>query len=143
MFFYVFTHIFFSEFSGIDYIIIIYAIMLPLVNDDTAIIYSVIFGLFFDYITDSFIGSGVILFLFFSYLKISSSFFFELTSPLSKILFSFIIILIYVIFNIFYFGYNINTYFFDGILDVISNIFVYLLVFLILELRSAFSIVKR
>lgn len=143
VFSYVFTNIFISEFSGIDYIVILFALFIPLINEDTAIIYSLIFGFFYDYISDSYIGTGILLFLFLSYLKIVSSFFFELSSIFSNLLLSLVVIAIYVIFNIFYFDYYLNFYVFSGILDILSNFAVYLIIFLIMEFRSAFSVAKR
>lgn len=116
---------------------------LPLIDESTIFQYSAIFGLYNDYLLDAHIGTGVLLFLFFAVLKIVSGMFLDLKKLSYNLSLSIVIIVLFTLFNLFYFGYEMPDSFWYGLFGIVSDFTIYVAVFLVLELISAFSTVKR
>ena len=90
---FIFSRTLFSVFSGVNFSIILYALIAGRIDEKTYIPYSIIFGLYSDYIINSYIGLNVLFFLFLSILKIFSEYKFD-----SKSIFT---IISYSVFSIF------------------------------------------
>lgn len=133
----------FSGFGRVDYIIVIFLFFIPFIREDTMLPYSLIFGLFYDYLIDAHIGTGVLLFIFFSAVKIGSDIFFDLTKLSTRLFLSMFIILAFTVFNLFYFNYEMPRSLWYGLFGFTADFAVYVAIFLILELGSAFSVAKR
>lgn len=130
-------------FYNVDYIIIVYLFFLPFIDDDTIIAYSFIFGLFFDFLIDSYLGVGVLLFMALSFLKVSWNIMFGSGKFSSRLSLNICIIILFTLFNLLYFGYEWADFLKYGFERFIIDLAAYLVIFLILELLSAFSYSKR
>ena len=87
--------------SGVNFSVILYVLISSKIDEKTYISYSIIFGLYSDYIISSYIGLSVLFFLFLSIIKMFSEYKFDSKSILTIILYSvFSIILYYLILSI-------------------------------------------
>lgn len=116
---------------------------MPFINEETILQYSFIFGLFYDFLIDAHLGVGVLLFIFFSAVKIGSGIFFDLAKLSSRLFLAMFIVFVFTAFNLFYFGYEMPQSVWYGLFGFAADFAVYIAVFLILELGSAFSVAKR
>ena len=130
-------------FGRVDYVIVIYLFFVPHIHEDNLIPYAAIFGFFYDYLIDAHIGVGVLLFIFFSVVKIVTSVFFDLKKLSVRFLFSVFVIFAFTVFNLFYFKYQIHDFMRFGFLGFIVDFAVYAVIFVLLELFGAFSVLKR
>jgi cell shape-determining protein MreD len=103
------SHIITSVQGGIltsfDYLIIIYIIVLEKINEDNLIFYSLIFGLFADFVRDGFYGPGIIMFAIFALLRFKADIVMDTTKLSSKAILYFVISFIYCFFSLLITGY--------------------------------------
>lgn len=104
--------------------------------------YSLIFGLFNDYMINSFIGLSVILFIFLSIVWISLSEMFSMSGFISKLSGALFILFLFNIFYMVYFDYYLRDFFDYGLLRIALDYFLYVIIFSMMEFRRAFSDVK-
>ena len=129
--------------SGINFVIIIYLLILNNITEDSYIIYSIIFGLFSDFILGSYIGLSVLFFLFISIIKMITEEKVDLYSYFSNNVFALVIIFIYNIFYVSILGYPIFTDYLYIIGKVFFDYIFYFISFYILEYLNAFRRIKR
>lgn len=139
---YVLNHTPFHFGWKIDLIIVIFLIYLPKINNDNIVYYALIFGFFNDYIINSYIGLSVILFIVLAAVNITIFEMFSINNVASKLLQALFILLLFNIFNLIYFGYNVKDFFSYGLFRIALDYTVYFLIFAIMEFRSAFSHLK-
>lgn len=139
---YVLNHTPFHFSWKIDLIIVIFLLYLPKINNDTIVYYSLIFGFLNDYILNSYIGLSVILFIVLSAIHITMFDMFSINNVASRLLQALFILLLFNVFNLIYFGYEVKDFFSYGLLRVAVDYTVYFLIFVIMEFRSAFSYSK-
>ncbi len=140
---YIFSHAIFRFLSSVNFSIVIYMIIIKNIDESNYIPYSIIFGLYSDYMTHSFIGLNILFFLFISLVKIFSEYKFNLKSSVSLIFFSLTFIFLYNFFLFIILGYDF-TFSYMYILKVfIINFVVYLIIYFFMEFYNAFYGIKR
>lgn len=139
---YILTHTPFRFTGKIGFLIVIFLLYLPKINKDTMFYYSLIFGLFNDYMINSFIGLSVILFIFLSIVWISLSEMFSMSGFISKLSGALFILFLFNIFYMVYFDYYLRDFFDYGLLRIALDYFLYVIIFSMMEFRRAFSDVK-
>lgn len=140
---YVLTHTPFHFTGKINFVIVVFLLYLPEINKDTIFYYSLIFGLFNDFIINAYIGLSVILFIFLSLLHMALCELLSMNSIMSKLLQALLILFLFNIFILVYFGYGVRDFFEYGLLRIVLDYGVYLAIFAFLEFRRAFSYAKR
>ncbi len=139
---FIFSRTLFSVFSGVNFSIILYALIAGRIDEKTYIPYSIIFGLYSDYIINSYIGLNVLFFLFLSILKIFSEYKFDSKSIFTIISYSVFSIFIYNIFLSFVFDYNLGSSFIYIIKMCALDFIVFIICYLIMEFYRAFRGIK-
>lgn len=140
---YVLSHTVFHFLSKVNFSVVIYMLVFSKINEETYLPYSVIFGLYSDYTACSYIGLGVLFFLFLSILKIFAEYKFDLKSPFSLTLFSFFAVFSYNIFFPFILGYNVILSSSYILKTALIDFVIYLVIYYTMEFKSAFFGIKR
>ena len=130
---YVLSHTTFHFLSNVNYSIILYMLTAQHINDETYIPYSIIFGLYSDYIAASYIGLSVLFFLFLSIIKMFTEYKFDLKTSFSIVIFSAFAIL----------GYNMILSSIYILKTSVFDFIIYLVIYSIMEFASAFRSIKR
>ena len=105
--------------------------------------FSIIFGLYSDYAAGSYIGLNVLFFLFLSLIKMFTEYKFDLKTSFSLVIFSIFAILSYNIFLSLILGYNVILSLLYILKISIIDFILYLIIFYLMEFRSAFRSIKR
>ncbi len=129
--------------SGINFSIIIYIFIAYDIDEKTYIPYSIILGLYSDYILSSFIGLGVLFFLSLSMLKMFSEYKFDSNSMVSVISLSIFSIISYNLFAAIVTGYNLILSFLYILQSCFFDFIVFIIIFLIMEFYRAFRSIER
>lgn len=140
---YVLYHTTFHFLSKVNYSIIIFLLISPKINEETYLAYSIIFGLYSDYISTTYIGFNILFFLFLSIIKMFTEYKFDLKTSFSLVVFSIFAILFYNIFLSFTLGYNIILSFIYILKICLIDFIIYLILYYLMEFRSAFRSIKR
>lgn len=140
---YVLSHTTFHFLSNVNFSIIIYMLIISKISEETYLPYSIIFGLYSDYSAGSYIGLNVLFFLFMSLIKMFTEYKFDLKTSFSLIIFSFFAILSYNIFFSIILGYNIILSSIYILKISIIDFIIYLIIYYLMEFRSAFRSIKR
>lgn len=140
---YVLSHTTFYFLSNVNFSIIIYMLIISKISEETYLPYSIIFGLYSDYSAGSYIGLNVLFFLFMSLIKMFTEYKFDLKTSFSLIIFSIFAILSYNIFFSIILGYNIILSSIYILKISIIDFIIYLIIYYLMEFRSAFRSIKR
>lgn len=140
---YVLSHTTFHFLSNVNFSIIIYMLLSSKITEETYLPYSIIFGLYSDYIAGSFIGLNILFFLFLSLTKMFSEYKFDLKTSFSLIIFSIFAILSYNIFFSIILGYNVILSYIYILKITLIDFIIYLIIYYLMEFRSAFRSIKR
>ena len=140
---YVLSHTTFHFLSNVNFSIIIYMLIISKISEETYLPYSIIFGLYSDYSVGSYIGLNVLFFLFMSLIKMFTEYKFDLKTSFSLIIFSIFAILSYNIFFSIILGYNIILSSIYILKISIIDFIIYLIIYYLMEFRSAFRSIKR
>lgn len=140
---YVLSHTTFHFLSNVNFAIIIYMLIISKISEETYLPYSIIFGLYSDYSAGSYIGLNVLFFLFMSLIKMFTEYKFDLKTSFSLIIFSIFAILSYNIFFSIILGYNIILSSIYILKISIIDFIIYLIIYYLMEFRSAFRSIKR
>lgn len=140
---YVLSHTTFHFLSNVNYSIILYMLTAQHINDETYIPYSIIFGLYSDYIAASYIGLSVLFFLFLSIIKMFTEYKFDLKTSFSIVIFSAFAILAYNLFFSTILGYNMILSSIYILKTSVFDFIIYLVIYSIMEFTSAFRSIKR
>ncbi len=140
---YIFSHTSYPIVSHVSFVIILFLIYARNINNDNLIWYSLVFGLFYDYTIGSALGVSVLIFVGLSIVKVMLNEFFDWSLWQTRITGSFMFILAFHVYTIFYFGYDFVESYYYMWSDVFIDFSVYLVISIIMEMYSAFSKVKR
>ncbi len=140
---YVLSYTTFHFLSNVNYAVIIYMLISYKINEETYLPYSIIFGLYSDYLTDSYIGLNVLFFLFLSIIKMFAEYKFDLKTSFSLVIFSMLAILSYNLFFSIILGYNIILSSLYILKITIIDFIIYLIIYYLMEFGSAFRSIKR
>lgn len=140
---YVLSHTTFYFLSNVNFSIIIYMLIISKISEETYLPYSIIFGLYSDYSAGSYIGLNVLFFLFMSLIKMFTEYKFDLKTSFSLIIFNIFAILSYNIFFSIILGYNIILSSIYILKITIIDFIIYLIIYYLMEFRSAFRSIKR
>lgn len=141
---YIITHLGFTFLSGINYIIILFVILAPGIDDDNLIGYSIAFGLCTDFIYDmNYIGVGILFFIVVSLIKIFSETTFDVRNNMTVNVFSFFTIVIFNIYIAMMLGYNVFLSATFILKSVILDYVIYIMTYYIVEFGRAFRSIKR
>ena len=157
---FIFSRTVFVFLSGINFSVILYVLISSKIDEKTYIPYSIIFGLYSDYIISSYIGLSVLFFLLLSIIKMFSEYKFDSKSVLSIIKMfseykfdskSVLTILLYSIFSIILYnlflavvlGYNIGLSILYILKLCLADFVVFIVSYSIMEFNRAFRSVKR
>ena len=138
--YYVLSHTTFHFLSNVNFSIILYVLIASKINEETYLPYSIIFGLYSDYAAGSYIGLNVLFFLFLSLIKMFTEYKFDLKTSFSLVIFA---ILSYNIFLSLILGYNVILSLLYILKISIIDFILYLIIFYLMEFRSAFRSIKR
>ncbi len=106
------------------------------INEDTIVQFSLIFGIFYDFIIDSMIGINVLFFIFLSLIKFRFDILISANSVLVKVGRAFGALLIFNAYNIFVMGLVSNDYILVLTTFVIRDFIIYLIIHYIAELMD-------
>lgn len=141
--YYVLSYTTFHFLSNLNFSIIVYVLIASKINEETYLPYSIIFGLYSDYSAGSYIGLNVLFFLFLSLIKMFTEYKFDLKTSFSLVIFSMFAILSYNIFLSLILGYNVILSLLYILKISIIDFIIYLIIFYLMEFRSAFRSIKR
>lgn len=132
----------FTFVSGVNFSVILYVLISYKIDEKTYIPYSIIFGLYSDYIIASYIGLNVLYFLFLSVIKMFSEYKFDSKSVLTILLYSIFSILTYNIFLSIVLDYKLGISFLYILKQCAVDFIVFIVCYLIMEFSRAFRSVK-
>ena len=107
---YIFANAAGNPLNRFDYIIILYILCLKKINEDTALQYAIIFGVFYDLNYQIFIGLGVLLFQALNVAKIYFYLLLDISKLYSRQLFVVGALSLYLLLTLKFFGYPSFTY---------------------------------
>ena len=99
-----------NPFNRFDYIIILYILCLKQIDENTALQYALLFGIFYDLNYHIFIGLGVLLFQMLNIIKIYAYLMIDMSKLYSRQLFIVGILALYLLLTLKFFGYPPLTY---------------------------------
>lgn len=106
------------------------------INEDTIVQYSLIFGIFYDFLIDSMIGINILFFIFLTLIKFRFDILISANSILLKIVRALGALLIFNVYNIFVMGLVSNDYILVLITFVMRDFIIYLIIHYIAELMD-------
>ncbi|MDR2883676.1 MAG: hypothetical protein LBV09_01030 [Deferribacteraceae bacterium] len=122
----IFCYVIFNAFGGFlnkfDYIIILYIFMLPKIQDDTALKYAIVFGLFYDLNYQIFIGLGVLLFQLLNLIKVYAYQMVDMSKVYSRYIYAVISVMLYLLLTVQFSGYPPESYWYSFVYFAIFNI---------------------
>ena len=140
---FIFSRTVFVFLSGINFSVILYVLISSKIDEKTYIPYSIIFGLYSDYIISSYIGLSVLFFLLLSIIKMFSEYKFDSKSVLTILLYSIFSIILYNLFLAVVLGYNIGLSILYILKLCLADFVVFNVSYSIMEFNRAFRSVKR
>lgn len=140
---FIFSRTVFVFLSGINFSVILYVLISSKIDEKTHIPYSIIFGLYSDYIISSYIGLSVLFFLLLSIIKMFSEYKFDSKSVLTILLYSIFSIILYNLFLAVVLGYNIGLSILYILKLCLADFVVFIVSYSIMEFNRAFRSVKR
>ena len=140
---FIFSRTVFVFLSGINFSVILYVLIFSKIDEKTYIPYSIIFGLYSDYIISSYIGLSVLFFLLLSIIKMFSEYKFYSKSVLTILLYSIFSIILYNLFLAVVLGYNIGLSILYILKLCLADFVVFIVSYSIMEFNRAFRSVKR
>ena len=140
---FIFSRTVFVFLSGINFSVILYVLISSKIDEKTYIPYSIIFGLYSDYIISSYIGLSVLFFLLLSIIKMFSEYKFDSKSVLTILLYSIFSIILYNLFLAVVLGYNIGLSILYILKLCLADFVVFIISYSIMEFNRAFRSVKR
>lgn len=140
---YVLSHTTFHFLSNVNYSIILYLLISQYINEETYISYSIIFGLYSDYIAASYIGLNILFFLFLSIVKMFIEYKFDLKTSFSIVIFSAFAVLAYNINFATILGYNMILSSIYILKTSVFDFIIYLIIYSLMEFAGAFRSIKR
>lgn len=140
---YIISNTSFHILSGINYAVIIFVLISNNIDEKTYIPYSIIFGLYSDFVLHSFIGFGTLFFMAVSLTKMFSEHKFDSKTQIGKVTVGFLSIVAYNFFAAILLHFNLILSFPFIIKTILFDFILYLIIFLIMEFNSAFRVVKR
>lgn len=140
---FIFSRTVFVFLSGINFSVILYVLISSKIDEKTYIPYSIIFGLYSDYIISSYIGLSVLFFLLLSIIKMFSEYKFDSKSVLTILLYSIFSIILYNLFLAVVLGYNIGLSILYILKFCLADFVVFIVSYSIMEFNRAFRSVKR
>ncbi len=140
---FIFSRTVFVFLSGINFSVILYVLISSKIDEKTYIPYSIIFGLYSDYIISSYIGLSVLFFLLLSIIKMFSEYKFDSKSVLTILLYSIFSIILYNLFLAVVLGYNIGLSILYILKLCLADFVVFIVSYSIMEFNRAFRSVKR
>ena len=140
---FIFSRTVFVFLSGINFSVILYVLISSKIDEKTYIPYSIIFGLYSDYIISSYIGLSVLFFLLLSIIKMFSEYKFDSKSVLTILLYSIFSIILYNLFLTVVLGYNIGLSILYILKLCLADFVVFIVSYSIMEFNRAFRSVKR
>lgn len=139
---FVFSRTIFTFLSGVNFSVILYVLLSSKIDEKTYIPYSIIFGLYSDYIIASYIGLNVLFFLFLSLIKMFSEYKFDSKSTLTIFLYSIFSILTYNLFLSIVLDYKLGISFLYILQLCVVDFIVFTVCYFIMEFSRAFRSVK-
>ncbi len=106
------------------------------INEDSIVQYSVIFGIFYDFLIDSMIGINVLFFIFITLIKFRFDILISTNNILLKIAKALGVLIVFNAYNIFVMGLVSNDYILVLITFVIRDFIIYLIIHYIAELMD-------
>lgn len=140
---FIFSRTVFVFLSGINFSVILYVLISSKIDEKTYIPYSIIFGLYSDYIISSYICLSVLFFLLLSIIKMFSEYKFDSKSVLTILLYSIFSIILYNLFLAVVLGYNIGLSILYILKLCLADFVVFIVSYSIMEFNRAFRSVKR
>ena len=140
---FIFSRTVFVFLSGINFSVILYVLISSKIDEKTYIPYSIIFGLYSDYIISSYIGLSVLFFLLLSIIKMFSEYKFDSKSVLTILLYSIFSIILYNLFLAVVLVYNIGLSILYILKLCLADFVVFIVSYSIMEFNRAFRSVKR
>ncbi len=105
-----------------DYILVLYVLTQPYINEDTALKYAIVFGIFYDLNSQIFFGLGILTFMGLNVLKIYIFQLIDMSKPHYRLLYSAGLIMLYVILTLKYYGFPSATYWVSVAYYTVMNI---------------------
>lgn len=139
---FVFSRTLFTFLSSVNFSVILYVLISHKIDDKTYIPYSIIFGLYSDYIISSYIGLNVLFFLFLSLIKMFSEYKFDSKSIFTVFVNSLFSIFIYNIFLSVVLDYKLGVSFLYILKQCAVDFIVFVACYFIMEFSRAFRSVK-
>jgi len=130
----------FKILARVDYIIIVYLLFMDKFDNDNIIQYALIFGLFYDFLTDSMIGINILFFIMLILFQFIFNYFVSISNYIFRLIFAFTIIVIFNFYNMFIMDLVSSNYIMHSIIFIVTDIVLYLLISSILEFIRVFSI---
>ena len=140
---FVFSRTIFTFLSSVNFSVILYVLISSKIDEKTYIPYSIIFGLYSDYIIASYIGLNVLFFLFLSLIKMFSEYKFDSKSTLTIFLYSIFSILTYNLFLSIVLDYKLGISFLYILQLCAVDFIVFTVCYFIMEFSRAFRSVKE
>jgi cell shape-determining protein MreD len=122
-----------------DYILLLYILTIPKIDEDTALKYAFVFGIFYDLNFQIFIGLGVLLFQFFNFVKIYAYQMIDLTKLYSQFLYAIAVIILYSLLTMQFAGYPAYNFWNNLVYYTLINIFGISVMLLFIGGKRAFS----
>jgi hypothetical protein len=107
---YIFSNAAGNPLNRFDYVILFYILCLKNINEDTALQYAVLFGIFYDLNYQIFIGMGILIFQMLNVIKIYTYLMINMSKLYSRILFVMVGVSIYLLLTLKFCGYPSFTY---------------------------------
>ncbi len=133
---YVVSYTTFASISRVNYIMVLYLFYMDKINEDTIVQYSLIFGLFYDFLIDSMIGINILFFVFLSLIKFRFDILISANSILLKIVRALGALFIFNAYNIFAMGLVSNDYILVLVTFIMRDFIIYLIIYYIAELMD-------
>ena len=133
---YVVSYTTFASISRVNYIMILYLFYMDRINEDTIVQFSIIFGIFYDFLIDSMIGINVLFFIFLSLIKFRFDILISANSVLVKVGRALGALIIFNMYNIFVIGLVSNDYILVLTTFVVRDFIIYLIIHYIAELMD-------
>ncbi len=136
---YIFANAAGSPFNRFDYIIVLYIFCIPKIDDDTALQYATLFGIFYDLNHQIFIGLGILLFQLLNVIKIYAYLMIDMSKPYSRLLFAVGVLIVYLLLTLQFFGYPASTYWQSFAHYFIADIIALAIIIVFIGGKRAFS----
>lgn len=134
---------FIKALTGVNCAVIVYVLVFNDINDETFIWYSLIFGLYSDFVNGSYLGTCSLFFLFISVVKMFAEDKIDLKNNFSVNIFALFSIGLFNVFIASVSGFNIIVAFTYILRMMFTDFIVYMVIFYFMEFIRAFRRVER